>query len=557
MVTATAMATGPTVIATPKRNDWVRKAMSDRDPDGHARHLSPRAGACPRRAESDGATLRRVLLPRVMSQSLICGGTGVAAAVLSQIVCADPLIASAGLLTRFIATDNLFMSGQNPQSDQILQILPNVTSAGTSRRGTWRLYYGPSFIVYSGHSDLNRIFHVLQGDASFDLIEDYLGLNMTANANQNLIDPAVSNAGFDALGNPTAFAQTASFQISPIIRLPIVRGDFATLEFAPGINFVFSGQTAGGSGSSVSNGSQSSLRVSSGAYFSRLAWSISATSNLVGSGDGGSRNGLNVGSGTGTAEVYADATYAVTDQWKLQGLVGYDWGNYDSQQNPNGLRWRLTPYWSPSQHARVGLGYGYRYSGADYYANIGYTRGKMSLSATYEIVVSSARSSILTSNPVSFQDPYGQPIDQPLNSQVLSGTVTNPALSAGYYIQDHLNLAASRQFGRTNASLSIDSYRWDYQDSGQVVNQNQGTLTLGRSLSKRASASLSLQYWVYNQADASAGEFDQVSAWAQYDYRINPRSTGSLRYTYSQQTSSSSLRNFDSNSLWLTFNWSM
>ena len=162
---------------------------------------------------------------------------------------AEPIITSAGLLTRLIFTDNLFLTAQGAEAAGILQLLPNITGGGASKRTSYRFYYGPSALFYGGgNSDLNRVFHVFQADANVDLIDDYFSLQFSANANQNLVNPGVQSTGFNALGNPSAFAQTASISVTPVIQFPLLRGDFASVRFSPGINYVFAAKTADGLG---------------------------------------------------------------------------------------------------------------------------------------------------------------------------------------------------------------------------------------------------------------------------------------------------------------------
>ncbi len=535
---AVAAATASVMLPVVYRGPW---RVSGRNPTDRATRSRSR-GLPPRRAVARWAI-------------------GAAAVVLAHGVMAEPLFTSAGVLTRLMVTDNLFMSAIAPESDLILQIMPNITGGGKGRRGSWRLFYGPSAVIYFGNSYLNQVFHVLQANANVDLIDEYLSLNISANANQNIINPATGNAGFNALSNPDAFAQTASISVTPRIRLPVLRGDFATLEIEPGVNFAYTAATADSFNNDgySSGGSQSSFRIRSGKYFSRTSWSIVGESDLVGQGSGnwGGINGSNTGSGTGTSEVYAEVTYPITDQWALTAIAGYDWGNYDSFQDPNGPRWRFTPYWQPSSATRIGLGYGQRYNSPDYFVDISHRWSRTSISLRYDIVASNARSAIINTNVVNFEDAYGEPITQPLQTQVLSGSVANPALRGGYYIQDHLNLAASHDFGRTSASLSFDSYRWDYQDSPEITTQNQGTLTLSRALTRRAQGSASLQYWTYAQSVGAAEDFDQLSLSTQVSYQINRRLNSSVQYSYSQQDSSSTWRGFSANTLWLTLNWNM
>lgn len=472
------------------------------------------------------------------AQSLIVGFAASSAV-------ADPVVSSVGLLSRVILTDNLFLTREGKESAAILQLLPNISGGRTGRSADYRFYYGPSVLFYGGgYSDLNRVFQVFQGDANIKLIDEYLGLAISARANQNVIDPSVQSVGFNALGNPDAFAQTASIQVSPVIRFPILRGDFATVELSPGINYSFTAGTAGESNQDGNYGSQSSLSIVSGDYFSRMPWSVNATSNYY-----------DQGGEQGTASFDATATYILTPRWQIQGLVGYDDGNYDSLSSTGGARWRITPYWSPSANTTVGLGYGYRYFGPDYYASIQHTFKKLSVSASYETTISNARTELLNQTVVNFEDPFGQPILDPLGDQSLSGSITNPPLVSGFFVQDQLNGTVAYNFGRTVGTFTVLQNHWDYQSSDLQIDQTQGSLVFNRQMSLRTAGTVGFQYWTYNQSGSSLADFNESQVWTQVDYRLNTNLYSGLTYFYSERSSDTPLQNFDENVVWLTLRW--
>jgi hypothetical protein len=492
---------------------------------------------------------------------------GAAVAVCQLPAAAEPIVASAGLLTRVVFTDNLFLTTQGKESAAILQLLPNITSGRTGTRGSYRFFYGPSALIYGGgYSDLNRVFHVLQANANVDLVEDYVSLQIAANANQNLIDAGApntgapqsagpGNVGFTALGNPDAFAQTASISVAPVFQFPLLRADFGTVRFAPGVNYVFATQTADGRANTGNTGAQSSLVVTSGAYFSRLQWQVTGTSNTFNLGS--SVQGTATDQGTGTSSLYLTLIYPVSPQWSLQGLAGYDWGNYDSLSNPGGARWRITPYWSPSANTSVGLGYGWRYFGNDYYANIQHKYKKTVLTASYETVVSNARTALLDASPVSFQDAFGASITNPTMNQTLSGSVANPALVSGVFVQHQLLASVVHDFGRNTAALYLTRNRWDYQDSANQIDDTLGNLVFTRRLSRLTDGSLGMQYWGYGQSALGAVDFTQYQIWTELKYRISRQLTGSTRYYHNQRGSVEPSQNYDENGLWLTLDWNL
>jgi uncharacterized protein (PEP-CTERM system associated) len=472
---------------------------------------------------------------------------------------ADPLIASAGVMTRLVYTDNLFLTVAGKEAAPIFQLLPNITAGRQGSHGSFRLYYGPSALFYGGgYSELDSVFHVLQANANMDVVKDYVSLQFTASANQNLISPVISNAGFTALGNPGAFAQTASVGVTPVFQFPLVHRSFAVVRFAPGVNYVFTSKTATGDSNAGSSGINSSLRVTSGDAFSRLRWELAGNTNLYNQDTVNSRS---ANQNTGTSNLNLTLIYPFSVQWRVEGLTGYEWSQYDSVysslEQPQGWRWRITPYWNPSPNTSVGLGYGWRYFGADYFANIRYLYRKTALTLSYESTVSSARTALLDTNVVNFQDPYGAPITNPLQTQTLSGSIANPALRSGLFVQRQLLLTLAHQFGRNYGLLSLNTNHWDYVDSQNVVDDVQGTLSLSRSLSARATGRVGMQYWKYDQSEIGAVDFSQYQAWTELSYQLSRRTTGDVRYSYTQRSSDYPDQDFDENSVWLTINWGL
>lgn len=460
---------------------------------------------------------------------------------------AEPLFSSAGVLTRVVLSDNLFLARVGKESGGLLQLMPNVTGGRTGNRARYRYFYGPSFLIYGGgYSELNRVFQVLQADATVDLIDEYLGLGVTARANQNLIDPAEQPVGFNALANSNAFAQTASLQVTPLIRFPILRGDYATVRFAPGINYSFTADSAGDTGQNASFGSQSSLAITSGEYFSKMPWSISAYSNL-----------FNEDDNRGTSSVLGTVSYPFTPRWMIEGLVGYDDGDYESTSSTGGGRWRITPYWTPSANTSIGLGYGWRYYGTDYYANVRHSHKRTNFSLTYESVVSNARTALVNANVVDFADPFGQPIGDPVADQTLSGSISNPPLVTGVFVQTQMTALIAHRFGRSTGTFSVVRNNWDYQATDLEIGQTQGNLSINRAMSPRANGGVGARYWIYDQSNTDVNDFNQYETWLQLGYRINRNLGSSVRYIYTRRNSERISQNYDQNMLWLTFRWTM
>ena len=460
---------------------------------------------------------------------------------------AEPIVSNVGVLTRLLFTDNLFLQTEEKESAPILQILPNISGGRQGNRASYRYFYGPSAVFYGGgYSELNQVFQVLQADAAVDLIDQYLGLRMTARANQVAIEPGERRVGFDALGNPNAFTQTASFTITPVIRLPIVRSDFATVQIEPGLNYQFTGDTVGRNDSQGDFGSISRVRVRSGEMFSRFTWGATAESNV-----------FNRDDSTRYQTLIANLGYRITDQWQIQGLAGYDDGNYLSQDDTRTPRWRITPVWTPSPNTSVGVGYGERYGGTDWYMSLRRRFTKATLSANYEVVLSDSRTELLNEDVVQFEDPFGDPVTNPAFNQDVDGTVTTGDLLPGTFVLERLRGVFAYRSGRNNFTWQLRRDERDYQAVNFDYSDMFSYMTLRRALDPRSSAALRFDVWNRQQDNDARADFTQYRASVLYTRRLSRKLQTAIRYSYTTRESDAPRQNYNENRIVLTLNWNL
>jgi uncharacterized protein (PEP-CTERM system associated) len=458
-----------------------------------------------------------------------------------------------GVLSQLMFTDNLNLS-PDKESGGVLQLLPNVAGANATSRTSWRLYYGPSALFYSGGtSDTSRVFHVFQGDASIQLIDQYLGLMISARANQNLTDSAAvgpdAGAGFDALGNPDAFAQTASVSIAPVIRLPVVRGDFATLSISPGINYVFTAETSGGATNQGDPGAITAVTLTSGEYFSRMPWSIDWSSNVYNSGadsgvDNPRRDSLN-----------ATLNYRIDRRWTMDFQAGYDYGDYDSTGETQGARWSVGPTWTPSAKTSVSAGYGERYFGGNWYLDISHVFKKLAFSLQYATTLTDARTALLNDDVVQFEDPFGQPTTNIAASQQPYGTIRTPALNNQVYVQQSWIGNLDYTFGRSTLSWQLQLQEQEYRSTDLKYSDFYSTLALRRALNPKLTGTLGLDYWGHGGEGVGAADFDQYRVVVQLSYALGRDLSTSLGYYHTDRASETQGFGWDENRLALTLNW--
>lgn len=185
----------------------------------------------------------------------------------------------------------------------------------------------------------------------------------------------------------------------PVIRLPIVRSDFATLQIESGLTYQFTADTIAQAGRQGDFGSISSVRIRSGKIFLRSTWRATYGSNV-----------FNREDSTRHETLIASLGYRLTYQLRIQALAGYDDGSYLSQNDTPSSRWRMTPVCTPSPAISVAVGYGERYSGNDWYLSLSRRFKRATLRAEYQRMLSDARTEVLDEDVVQFEDVFGGPV---------------------------------------------------------------------------------------------------------------------------------------------------
>lgn len=458
---------------------------------------------------------------------------------------------SAGVRTSLIFTNNLFSTPEGKEGGMVLQVVPYASNSYNSSRSSYQWFYGPSAIIYGGgKSDLNRLGHNLQLSANVALYKEYLGLNISARAAQNLISPNRSGrgGGFDSIGNPDNYAQTFAFGITPVFNVPLTfNGDFATVKIAPGINFAFTADTASGRQNVGSRGSASSVTVTSGEMFSRMPWSLRWSSNVWTSG----QNRYN--------QFSFNTSYRVNSELSVGGTLGFDSSFFDGSQTGRDPRWRITPRWTPTSNTSIAIGYGHRFSGNDWYLSIQRSFKRSTLDLRYETTISDARTALLDQDVVAFQDPFGNPID-PATTQDFTGINTTPALVNDTYVQNRLSATYAWTRGRNNVTFSLRQDDRSYQVSNVSTLDLYSTIGYSRSLTSRAQGSATLNIWAHDDRQvtlASENDFTEYRLNLAYGYSLGARTSTSVTYSFINRQSGSQGYDFGENRLYLTLNYQL
>jgi uncharacterized protein (PEP-CTERM system associated) len=447
--------------------------------------------------------------------------------VVLTLVCAGATDASgswrgtAGLRTGVVFTDNLFLTNDDKESGTILRLRPYVTSSREGNKLQARFSYGPNFLYYPGNDDLNDVQHTLGARLDAELIERYLFLDVRANANQALINPR-DRVGFNALGNPDAFAQRASFRVTPRLVLPVFGGRFASVRISPGVGYSFTASTADDNDGLRTPTSDTSVRIVSGPIFTNTPWSINWRRQVF---DADEDRGI----GSFTTRV----GYIFSPRYRFDVVLGYDDSNDAFRARDgktSGARWEAIFRWTPNTRARFEFGGGERYFGDTYRFTGRYRHKRWVLRSTYRLTVENVATELEQQEVVPVRDLFGNPIVDPFGSgDVLTTSVTTAALIDDTFLSHRFTLEAQYSKGRNNGSLRWFLTRREYDQSDLDTRDNQLQLRVGRTLSSRLSANAVVNFWDHSEDNDAAFDYLQDALDFYLQYRVGPRANLNAR----------------------------
>jgi len=452
---------------------------------------------------------------------------------------------SPGLSGRLFVTDNLFLTSDQRESDVGIQVVPSITAQRTGRRVQVQFAYGPSLVGYANNPDLNDVGHVLQASVNTEIVERVFFLDVSANANQNLIDPA-RRAGFDSLTNPEATTQTAAISVAPEIRLPLVRREIAVASIRSGFNYSFVGETSGGERNSGSGGQDTSVAIESGSRFSRTPWSLTYRRQLFDD-DTDERLGRLDGS----------IGYRFDPRLRADLTLGYDEGRFTTRgDDSSGFRWRISGTWTPTPRTSLTVGVGQAFFGNDGRLDFRHRHKHSVWTASYDVSIESVRQEIIERQVVPFEDAFGNPIRDPLTGEFIGVDVGTAALTDDLFVRDRVRLAWAWSRRRNRANLRLDYDRRDYQDQGTDTQDARLYANVSRTLRTRLSGNLRLDLWRHKEQNAEAeGDYDQYRVAVGFTYRLGARTNAGIDFLRTARDSDNPLDEYTENRLDLTLSY--
>ncbi len=451
---------------------------------------------------------------------------------------------SPGLSGRLFVTDNLFLTPDEREGDIAVQVVPSISARTTTRRLQVRFAYGPSLVGYANNPDLNDVGHFLQANVSTEIIEEIFFLDISANANQDLIEPG-RRAGFDALSNPEATTQTASFRVTPRIRLPILNSEFVRVEIRPGIDYSFVAETAEGEDNSGIGGQDTQIDIESGRRFTRMPWSINYR-----------RQVFDTDTDEGFGRLDGSLGYRFDPRLRADLTLGYDEGRFESDDDSSGLRWRVTGTWTPTSRTSLAIGVGQAFFGNDGRLQFRHRQQHSVWTAEYDVSIENARQEIVDRQVVPFEDAFGNPIRDPLTGEIIGLDVGSAALTDDVFVRDGLRLGWDWSRRRSTVDLALDYDRRDYQDQDLDTHDARISLDLARRLSGRLTGRLRFDFWYHDEKNPEGElDFEQYRVVVGMNYRLGTRTNAGLDLLRTARNADDPLDEYTENRLDLTLSY--
>jgi uncharacterized protein (PEP-CTERM system associated) len=404
--------------------------------------------------------------------------------------------------TQVIYSDNLQLnntqiittSDKKSESDFFVDVTPGLVVTGKGRRINLDFAYSPQYIRYLSNSSNDTFNHRLQANMQSELYEEHIFFDLTATAQQEVIDSLAPSSG-DAI-NPTGNTQTTyTYRIAPSYKNRF--GRFVNL----GINFETNGVFYSDQGGD-SIGYLSQIELSNGSALNALIWEINAENERVEfTQNNGTENTLITEKPTTeTNDISTSLGYKFSERWQLMTRFGYEKNNYVALNENNSEHWQFSGTWTPTTRTTLQLGMGYRYFGWSPILELNHRHKHSAWTVSFSRDISSARNERLQNNVYAFKDAFGETVIPDTGDQLVVRPNTAIPTSATF-ISSHFQTSYAFQMRRNTLGTTIRYTLREYEEAGQNDETFGASLFWTRKLTGLTSSHLALS-WDQNKRDA-------------------------------------------------------
>jgi len=400
-----------------------------------------------------------------------------------------------------IYSDNIDLE-PNGRSDLVLEVSPSISVNREGRRLSVNLDYSLQNLVYQDDSDLDTSNHRLSAGLNSELLTDTLFLDFTSSISQQLTSSRASGSA-DAISGSGNFSDVFAYSVSPYWQQRI--GDIAEFELRYTYDMVSSDDSVGGGDDSDSNGV--SFDIQNGPATGRLNWNINYDNQQISYDDGGKSDtdstNARIGyqltqsfnafiSGTDENNEFSggrgddepeDSTYGAGFTWTPSqdfSLTALYNKRTDPRPDEKETFASGDVFWTPTARTDINFGFGSRFFGDTYNANVNHRTRWTRWNISYDEGVSDFRSLALQTSLIACPANATniaqcrvlapgealQPGELLLGSNQGLASVINVAINDDKFINETVRASVSIVGARNTVTLSLTDAKRTFVSDG-------------------------------------------------------------------------------------------
>ena len=444
---------------------------------------------------------------------------------------------------------NLAPSGQT-QADWITSVTPSLAVNEDAARVKFHLIYDPQENLYYGDTSQQVFQQNLTSTGEVVLYPEMFFLDEQAAINQQFVS-ANGALGATTLTTNSNLQTVQSFNVTPIMKQHL--GSIADSD----TRFVYGQVSTSGNMIAPVENTEAKQVFTSGAYFGRLNWTVTADRT-----ENKSQNSPNdLLSGTSFKDTYgrAEGSYPITAGFSGLASMGYERVSDPTLSSTmQGITWYAGFQYHPSETTNVRLTYGRRYNGGDLEFSAKYDLGSEThLTASYSRSLETNQGALGASlgqiafvNGIPVSSVTGLPFNGGINP--LTGTPLSPTgLTSGAVLQKNFQATLTATRGRNTYSGALFYNRQSQEVPASSARTLGGNINWGRSLRPDLDSTVAVTY-SHNTGGVGVftggtgtGATNFVTLTAGLIYTLSP--TASLRFNLQRSMTTSSTPGTDLN----------
>lgn len=446
---------------------------------------------------------------------------------------------SASLSVGGVYTDNRRLTPDHEKSDLYGVVRPSVALTGSGARASLMVNGALELNTRSGNGD--RIIPFLNANANAELLEDFLFVDVFAQAYQSTIDPF--RAYGDTAQNDAENSETTySWGVSPYIQKRF--GSFASFQARYRTDDQISNRNR------FDDSRQQSLDASlvSGPDFGRFDWGLYTNKRWTDYSN-------NAGTGRGHDDEYSSADlrigYRLNRQWRLTASAGHEWREYDAAlRDRDDNTWSVGFVWTPNPRTSLSVSQERRNFGNNPRVDFRWRKRHLDFHASYEHSLTDTRSIRALPGNIMGADP-SLPQYDPVTGELLPILHDRTFLNAGMVADDRYSTGLTLNGLRSTLSLNATRSKQQREDTREDATFDDLTLNLSRRLSRTLSINVGAM-WSRDE-DGNDQRADTRRWIVGLTRQLGVRTSVSMNYTHSKRDSDRLLDDYTENRVYVNF----